>query len=311
MRSVCVSAVALIALLGADALAARSSSRNVQMGSLRERMNGGTSMGTTGAVPNRKLERTSDGRVKLDFGSSSGAAPAEARGEKVARVIFEGEESGWGVARGRMPYYSLAGKNQGVVKAGLRFSYNEVKHGKSGDFLVAVFVSSPVSGRALGPYLVDPSRAVVFSGDPETLDPQLLARISDYYASLEAYAERKREIEAKYQETCPHFVSCELARSRYRASVEKAAKLEKQMNALTGSRRDQVQEEMRTLKYEQTELLNAKRAAERKVKEWKSAHPIASQILEKDEKLLKLSQNIEEFRRDASFMSILPPEPEQ
>jgi len=227
--------------------------------------------------------------------------PSEKPAETSTQVTFRGPKSGWGFVQISVPFYSPKGKNLGTLPSGTCFKYTDVETSAT----AALLVSTVKRGDAWeGPYLLGCRNLALFQGSPDALDPESLQNLTDYFALLGKIAERKASLAQASRTDNPHFESARRAQQAYQASIVKAGEMEKQLAALTGTRKTKADEELRALKYEQVRL---KTTADREAADynaWNEAHPGKAPQPAADSQLRELEQALQAAK--AKVANLLP-----
>lgn len=229
--------------------------------------------------------------------------PKQTAAETVTKVEFLGPASGWGFVKATSPYYSPQGKRLGTLPGGALFKYSDVKSSSKN----AVLVCTVRRGSAWeGPVLLDCTDVAGYEGAPEGLDPQQVADLGAYFTLLGRAADRKAELSEQALSANPHFETARQAQQAYQASAEKAAEMERQMNAVTGPRKTKALDALRALKYEQVALKAAADQEAAAYKQWKDAHPVDESRLASDPQLKALQQELAQAK--AKVASLVPSE---
>ena len=231
------------------------------------------------------------------------ATPAQEQPvETVTKVSFLGPRSGWGFVKATSPCYSPDGKRLGTLPGGTLFKYDDVKATSKN----AVLVSTVKRGEKWeGPLLLDCTDITGYEGDPDSLDPAVVKNLQDYFTLTGKTADRKEALAQEALAANPHFESAKLAQQAYQASVEKAAEMEKQMNALTGARKAKALDALRAYKYEQVRNKAKADQAALAYKAWKDAHPVDPAKLAADPQLQALEKELQAAR--AKVPDLIPP----
>jgi len=237
----------------------------------------------------RRDEGATAGTRSGNTGMSVAARKEEAPAAAETRVTFSGPKSGWGFVKVTSPYYTPQGKRLGTLPGGTLFKYDGVKSTST----MALFVCTIKRGESWeGPCLIDCTDITGYEGSPDTLDPATLKSLADYFTLSGKVAERKDALADEALSANPHYTSAKQAMQAYQDSVEKAAEMEKQMSALTGTRKVKADEALRALKYEQVRI-KARADQEAAVyKAWKNAHPIDPAKLAADPQLQSLEADL-------------------
>ena len=197
----------------------------------------------------------------------------------LTRIIFDGPQSGWGITKTATHYYSADGKRLGLLPGGTLFDYSSVKTSSKNMVLEAKVKQG---GAWEGPYLLDCSSLAIFEGKPDTVSPEVVANLTEYYALKSKLAERKAELENANAEKNGPSEAAKRAQEKYAESMKKATDLNAQSEKLTGSARSKTLEQLRTLKYEQTRLKQEADTEAAKYKAWKDANPLPPDVLKND-----------------------------
>jgi hypothetical protein len=223
------------------------------------------------------------------------AAPKkEPSAETATQTTFIGPNQGWGFIKVATPYYAPDGKRLGTLPGGTLFKYNGVKSTSKN----TVLVSTVKRGDAWeGPCLLDCADIAGYEGDPGTLSPTLVQNLADYFTLNGKLAERTAALKETSMTANPHLETARQTQQAYQASIEKAADLEKQMNAQTGLRREKLMDSLRTLKYDQAQLKAKADQASAAYKTWKDANPPDPAKLAADPQLQKLKSELEAARK--------------
>jgi len=254
-----------------------------------ERLNGGLSGGASARGGNSGLNVSTPAREPV--------------ADAVTKIVFMGPKKGWGFVKTGCPYYSLQGKNLGLLPGGTLFKYTDVKASSRNPMLVSV-LRRGVAWE--GPYLLDCTEVAAYEGDPDTVDPETVKNLGDYYLVEGKIAERKTALDEIAYAANPAFKTARETQQAYQTSVAKAAEMAEQSRALTGTRKAKSDEALRALKYEQVRLKSKADAAASAYKAWKTAHPADSDAYGKDAGLQALEQ--ERLALRAKVAVLLPPD---
>jgi len=231
------------------------------------------------------------------------AAAQRALAETTTQVSFLGPEQGWGFAKITCPYYAPDGKRLGTLPGGTLFKYNGVKPSSRNSMLVCTVKRGDAWE---GSFLLDCTDIAGYEGDPDTIDPATMQHLADYFAANGKLAERKAELEKAEQAANPHLEKARQTQQAYQDTIEKAAGLEKQMNAAAGTRREKLMDELRALKYEQAQLkIKADQAASAHTA-WKAANPADPAKFAADPQYKALLASLEAARKPVA--SLVPKE---
>lgn len=238
--------------------------------------------------------------------ATAGATPAQKSAQDdqdaVTRVTFIGPKKGWGFLQTASPHYSVEGKNLGPLSGGTLFTYSDVKTTSKN----AVLVSRVKRGDAWeGPFLLDCTAVAAYEGTPETVDPQTVRKLADYFTLKGKIEDRKEALAEASAAANPHFESARQAQQAYQQSIEKAADMEQQMNALTGARKSKALEALRAYKYEQVRIKAKADQEALAYKTWKEAHPADPAKLAADPQLQALEQELRAAA--AKIPHLIPP----
>ncbi|MCL2104446.1 MAG: hypothetical protein FWH21_05245 [Kiritimatiellaeota bacterium] len=209
--------------------------------------------------------------------------------DTVTKVVFSGPTSGWGFTKSPTPYYTLDGKNLGILPGGVLFDFSSVKTSSKN----MVFEAKVKQGDDwTGPFLLDCTSLAVFEGKPDTIPSEILSDLTEYYSIKAKIAERKAEIEKTTHERSPHFASAKRAQERYAESIKQATELNEKAEKQTGPARSKSLDQLRALKYEQARIKAEadKEAASYKV--WKEANPLAPEVFRDDPVLAALESQL-------------------
>ncbi len=223
--------------------------------------------------------------------SLSAATPArETPPDTVTKITFLGPKSGWGFVQETSPCYTPQGKHIGKLPGGTLFKYTDVKSTSKN----AMLVCSVKRGETWeGPLLLDCTTIAAYEGDPDTLAPDTVRNLETYFTLKGKIADRHEALADEALAANPHFAAARQAQQAYQDSITKAAALEKQMVTLTGSRKAQADEALRSLKYEQVRVKAKADDAARTYKAWKEAHPVDPAQLAADPQLRSLEQDLQ------------------
>lgn len=223
----------------------------------------------------------------------AGAPAQEAPAGATAKVSFLGPKSGWGFVKTNGPFYSPEGRRLGTLPGGTPFKYTAVKTSSKNDVLVSTVRRGDTWD---GPYLLDCTDVVGYEGDPESLDPAVVKNLAEYFTLAGKIAARKEALEQEALAANPHYEPAKQAQQAYLASVEKAAEMEKQMNALTGPRKSKAVDALRAFKYEQVRIKTKADQTALAYKAWKEAHPADPSKRAPDLELAALAQELQAAR---------------
>lgn len=256
-------------------------------------------------VPLSKRSGTAAAGARGDNAGMTVAAPAQDQpAETVTQVTYLGPKSGWGYVKATSPCYSPEGKRLGTLPGGTLFKYSDVKNTSKN----AVLVSTVKRGEAWeGPFLLDCTDIAGFEGAPDGIDPEVVKNLASYFTLNGQVEERKEALKLEALSANPHFEAARQAQQEYQASIEKAAEMEKQMNALTGPRKSKALEALRAFKYEQVRIKAKADQAALAYKTWKDAHPLDPAKLTADPQLQALEKALQIAR--AKVSDLLPPAP--
>lgn len=265
-----ISAVLLLAVAVAEAQVRRSS-RNLKP--LRERqeqagsLSGNSGLSTTPATPRQPATTTK------------------------TQVLYMGPKQGWGIMKKTAPYYTPQGKNLGTLPGGTVFRYNDVRSSERNSMLVSM-IRRNTSWE--GPFLLDCAMVAGYEGDPDSLDPQVVANLRQYFTISDSIELRRKELLEQTRSNVPELAAARKAHAAWQESIKKAAELEQQAQGLTGFRKTRANEELRKLKYEQVRLKAESDSKTAAYTAWKQANPLHEAALERDPKLLQLKQQLAE-----------------
>jgi hypothetical protein len=227
------------------------------------------------------------------------APQPEAPPAAAAKAAFSGPKAGWGFVKATSPCYAPDGKRLGTLPGGTLFKYDGVKSTSRN----AVLISTVKHGDAwAGPFLLDCTDVASFEGDPGALDPATVKDLADYFTLSGRLADRKAELEEKAFAANPHFAAAKAAMAEYQASVEKAAALEKEMNALTGPRKAKADDALRAFKYEQVRIKDKADKAAAAYKAWKDANPPDTARIAADPQLQTLQKELQAARKPVAAL---------
>ena len=251
--------------------AARSSSRNFKSLKQREEER---------IAAEKEAKRVSEEEAKYAE-YNPGAEPVE-------KITFLGPKSGWGFVKKLSAYYSPEGKNKGELKAGTLFKYQDVKSSSKNDMLLSMLRDG--SGWH-GPYLLPCTEVAAYEGDPETVDIQVVADLRNYFLLKGEHDQYRDDILVREYQKNPHYAAYRQAADEYKASVERARQLNERADKLTGIKKTKAHEELRKLKYRQTELKADLQKTGAKYKAWKKQNPVNIENIQ-DEKLSAMQNKI-------------------
>ena len=235
-------------------------------------------------------------------GMNIATAKRETPVETVTKVSFLGPKSGWGFVKATSPYYLPDGKRVGTFPGGTFFKYNGVKATSKN----AVLVCTVKRGGAWeGPYLLDCTDVAGYEGDPDTLNPETVKSLADYFTLNGKVSDRKEALASERLASNPHFGAARQAQQAYQDSLAKASEMERQMNALTGTRKTRADEALRAFKYEQVRIKDKADKAAAAYKAWKDAHPADPSKLAADPQLQSLEQALQAAA--AKVPGLIPP----
>ena len=208
--------------------------------------------------------------------------------------VFSGPKSGWGIVKKSCPYYSNEGRNMGIVSVGTIITYSGVKQSTKSFVLLSKFQLQANTWD--GPFLVEASDVVPFSGELEKMPEKLLSNLNAYYTIKGQIAERTDKIEEVAQSQNPHFETARLWQQRYVDSIEKASVMEEKANALKGPAKSKMLDELRSLKYEQARLKTQADKEAMNYKAWKDQNPISPSLYANDAVLKALHAQLKEAK---------------
>ena len=137
---------------------------------------------------------------------------------------------------------------------------------------------------------------VLYRGELEKMPEEQIRNIKAYYAIKGQIEARKDQIEGKTQSRNPYFNAAKLWQQRYAESIEKAGKMEAKANALSGSAKSQMVDELRSLKYEQSRIkIQADKEAVN-YKAWKDNNPLNPSLFSDDAELKTLNILLKEAK---------------
>ena len=272
-------------LVGNDALAARSSTRNFKTLKQQEEER---------VAAEKEAQRRKEEQKEISRSSRPG--------QTVEKVKFLGPKNGWGFVSKSTPYYSPQGENLGDLEAGTLFKYHDVKSTSKDDMLLARLRDK--SGWH-GPYLLPCTEVAAYEGDPEQVDIQIVADLRNYFLLKGEYDTHRDELLENEYRRNPHFEAYRQAAENYRKSAEAAGKMEDDASKLTGAAKTRAYDGLRSLKYEQEKLKAELQAVGEKYRAWKEAHPVDESKIG-DEKLTSLRNRMDEIK--SRVAELVPPE---
>ncbi len=190
--------------------------------------------------------------------------------EAVEKIRFLGPKTGWGFVAKESPYYSVAGKNLGVLQAGDLFKYSDVRQSARNDLLLAVVRHKGGWGE---PCLLPCDAIAAYEGDPEKVNVQIVNDLREYFLILGRRDTRQDKLLQQEYQKNPFYGSYQQAAKEYNESVETATRMEQASEQLTGIRKTRANEELRELKYSQAALQVRLNEVALKYREWKAKNP--------------------------------------
>lgn len=293
--------IVFLVLAAIAAEAARPSPRNFKSLRSRQEQASGFSSNAAGISVDRPRTEQEAVAAALPF--------ASAADRTVRKVVFQGPKQGWGVTRRKVSLYNDSGKKIASAPAGRLFTYSNVREGKNSSYLISVFAEPPQEGAANGLYLVDCTQVAAYEGESwKNVSPILVEKLVAYFNLLGSIDARKKAVALENDSGNPHKEECDAAVGKYRQSIQRATELEKKMNETTGLRRSKIQDELRTLKYEQAQLRLAAQNARRKAEAWRDSSPELKRAIENDPEIIELNEKLKVCQSDSAFMALIPPE---
>jgi len=213
----------------------------------------------------------------------------EDRADVVTQVTFSGPSSGWGFTKSPTTYYTAEGKNLGTLPGGTLFDYSSVKTTSKNMVLVAKVKQA---GNWAGPFLLDCSSVAIFEGKPDTVDPEIVSDLTQFFSLKAKIAERKTEIEKTEHEKNVHFESAKRAQERYTKSVNDAKELNDKAEKQTGAARTKSLNQLREMKSEQVRIKAEADKETANYKAWKLANPIPPARFQADPGIAALTQQL-------------------
>lgn len=228
----------------------------------------------------------------------------EEKVETIKKVVFMGPKSGWGYLKVKAPYYSLKGKNLGKLPAGTLFTYDGTRPSKAATLLVAKIKND--EGQWDGPYLLDCRKIAGYSGTPDTIDPEVVKGLGEYFTVTGKIEEREEELKLNLHKKNPHYEAATAAQKKYRESLDKAAEMEAAMLSMTGTKRYGAQRRLAAYKYAQAKLKVQADEKMRSYRMWEKSHPIDAEMISSDPALQRLKVLQGELR--GKFSDLIPKE---
>jgi len=213
----------------------------------------------------------------------------EDRAEAVTTVTFSGPTSGWGFTKSPTPYYTVDGKNLGTLPGGTLLDYSSVKTTSKNMVLVAKVKQG---GDWTGPFLLDCSSLAIFEGKPDTVDPEIVSDLTQFFTLKAKVAERKAEIEKTEYEKNAHFQSAKRAQERYAKSISDAKELSDKAEKQTGAARTKSLTQLREMKSEQTRIKAEADKEAANYKAWKLANTIPPARFQADPEIVALEKQL-------------------
>ncbi|MDR2848962.1 MAG: hypothetical protein LBW77_00205 [Verrucomicrobiota bacterium] len=249
--------------------------------------------------PGSESAGTQSGQTGIGVAAPKKEAPAET----ATRVSFLGPSTGWGFIKETSSYYAPDGRRLGTLPGGTLFKYDSVKSSSKNTMLV----STVKRGEAWeGPVLLDCTDIAGYEGSPDTISPELLGQLAAYFTLNGKVDDRKAELSKAALAANPNHDAAEQAQKAYQASIVKATDLEAQMNAATGTRREKLMDELRSLKYEQSQLKAKAAQAAAASKTWEDANAPAPAKLAADPQLQALLKEREAARQPVAQLLPAP-----
>lgn len=189
----------------------------------------------------------------------------------VETIKFLGPKQGWGFVARESAYYSLAGKNSGVVRAGDLFKYSDVRESSKNDMLVAVIRGASGWG---APCLLPCDAVAAYEGDPEQVDIQIVGNLRAYFLTKGKLESRQEDLLQQEYQKNPHYRAYQQAAQEYNASLETALQMEQEASTLTGIDKVRADEALREFKYNQVELQHRLNGVAQQYRLWKARNPV-------------------------------------
>ncbi|MFO7937903.1 MAG: hypothetical protein R6V06_09915 [Kiritimatiellia bacterium] len=259
-----------------EIMAARSSPRNIQP--LQQR---GVDDDATEEKAETAVEEA-DGYEDFD--------PTKQAAEKYK---FSGNKTGWGFVKEKSSYYSPEGKYIGKLKAGTLFKYHDVKTTSSNDMLLSHLRDK--TGWH-GPYLLPCTGIAAYAGTPEDVDIKIVTDLRRYFLLKGEFEQYREKLLYNEYKKNPFYDLYRHAVEEYKATLEKARKMEQNAAKLTGLQRERAYDELREYKYEQAQVKARMEKTGEKYKAWKKQHPVNPDKIQ-DEKLLSIQNKMSEIRK--------------
>ena len=199
----------------------------------------------------------------------------ESEGEErvVKQFFFMGPNTGWGFVKQATPYFNESGKNLGTLPAGILIKYNGKKGTRKTSMLIST-IQRGKSGNWEGPYLIDFMAIATYSGDPESIDPLQRLQLQRYFTLTGEIEEREKAIKEYSIKRNPHYQAAKRVQTEYLGFVQEVKKLEERMLSTSGLRRSELQNELRSKKYEQVKIRADLEKCQTAYRAWKREHPV-------------------------------------
>lgn len=233
----------------------------------------------------------------LAFSSCAFSAPVT-----TSWYVFNGPRKGWGVVVAESPWYGADGKNLGSITPGTVLVYDRIaKIGKS-DAFHGLF---RIDGEEKGPAVINAEAVLAFPGTPESLQPEALTALCNYYRLKNAEKTYLTSLETKHRERAPAWRNYLQARTAYEQTISEAEALAAEAAKAKGVKLTRVQDKQRELKHRQTRLANSLTAAKKQIDDWEAKNPFNRAAAESNDMLVKIRAKRNEIL--PLIKNILPP----
>jgi|GEM_PF-1052270 len=215
--------------------------------------------------------------------------------------VRRGDTPGWGMAHQRASVYKLDGSYSGNIVAGTLVEYCDLKKSSKGTMVECVVI---MDRRRSEQVLVSSTELRLFTGSYEKLSGRQIADLKKYYVLNGKIAERKSELLKIAAAKNPYFSQYEAAHKKLMSHIDRVKELIDQRDKATGLIKMRLEDQLRTMKYEDGRVRAEYDAIHKKFREWKEQNADAVAKPEKDPEIIKFSGEMAELRKRVPGLAI-------
>ncbi len=201
----------------------------------------------------------------------------------------------WGITHQAANYYAANGTRLGAIEAGTLVQYCGTQASSKGAMVECLLKSTNV---AVDPVLISAADLYIFTGDYRKLSTRQLTDLKTYYALSGKIAQRKKELLQISASRNPYFQEYQARHKQLMDHIEKAKVLAKERDKTTSGNHIEIEDQLRSMKHQESQLNRHYQEIHEKFRAWKDAHAAELPQPDKDSAIVQwVAEKSELFTR--------------